>query len=122
MLFGQLCLPTLTKQGGKPVEALEKNGFRKLTYDEKEQIVAAGWWSGLLSFLGPIGSFLNKAVGGPAGFLNLGTSLLKMGQQNNFVSSLTKKMPKGEIEFGKDGQIKLKWDGGSNGDHSTIIF
>lgn len=104
------------------MEALEKNGFRKLTYDEKEQIVAAGWWSGLLSFLGPIGSFLNKAVGGPVEFLNLGTSLLKMGQQNSFVSSLTKKMPKGEIEFGKDGQIKLKWDGGLNGDHSTIIF
>lgn len=105
---------------------ITKNGFQELTYDEQCELVSAG---SFLSVLGAIGGTIFKAISGilpgVGAAVNAFSNISTTNQQNKLIEKI-KEIVKGEIEFGKDGAIKVKWDHSSNNSQSipknTIIF
>lgn len=96
---------------------IENLGFKKLSYEQKADLVASGFLQGL----GKILKFgLNLITsGGLSPIVSLFTGINEKQQIMNSLSNAQK----GEIEFDKNGQMgKVKWDAGSSLPHSTVIF
>lgn len=94
---------------------LENLGFKKLNYDEQCKLNSAG--AGFLSVLSTIGKtilgLIPTITSGANSAMSIFSNASTIKQQDKLIEKI-KEITKGEIEFGKDGQIKIKWDDSSN--------
>lgn len=102
---------------------IEKSGFKKLSYNEQSKIASAG--AGVMATLGSVFSkiFNFIGLGGIGNIFSMGTSIINQSQQKKLIETI-KNANKGEVEFGKDGSIKIKWDESkpTQNVNSTVIF
>ena len=85
--------------------------FKPLSYEEQANLCASGWAKSLIS---GIGTFTNV-------FASPFFKIIDQINKNKLIN-LIKSAKKGEIEFGKDGQIKFKFDMTEGPIHNSIIF
>lgn len=90
-------------------------GFQELSIKEQKEISAGG--------LGAIVSILGPLLSNIGGMSSVATNIWTSAQKQQLIDKI-KNSNKGEIEFGKDGQFKIKWDNDSltSSKNSTIIF
>lgn len=101
------------------MDIINQIGFKKLSLDEQKQLNSAGFLKDII----PLVTSILKNTGGVSPIFSIGSSIAQIIQQSKLIEKI-KTTTKGEVEIGKDGQLKIKWDdnGINNSPHNTIIF
>lgn len=84
---------------------LENQGFKKISLEEQADI-SGGAGPGLLAALGAGANLISSTL---TSLTNIGLNIHAAVQKQQIID-LVKKYRKGEIEFMKDGQMKIKWE------------
>ncbi len=96
---------------------MKLDGFKNLSIEEQEKISAGAGG-------GAIGGIISAVTSGISGLVNIADDVSDTVIKNKIVAKMDD-VQKGEIELGKNGDLRLKWDSLSSSNDSpmpTVIF